>query len=112
MFAGSPPITSYGRRSPTQARRTAASSATSAPSGAMLPMLHQLPSGGQVLPASFGQEQQRDEAEPVACGGERQRVAEPDPRRRSTDRGRPDRTDPTPDVIAEALSCAAQLGRI
>jgi hypothetical protein len=69
-------------------------------------------SAGQVLPASLRQEQQGDEAEHVARGRQRQRVAQPDPRRRNADRGRPDRADPTPDVVAEPLARAAQLGRI
>src|SRR5215470_17222819 len=69
-------------------------------------------SAGQRLPAGLRQEQQRDEAETVAGGRQRERVTQPDVRRRDADRGRPERADPPADVVAEPLARAAQLGRV
>ena len=66
----------------------------------------------QFLAAGLRQEQEGDEAEAVARGRQRQSVAQSEARRGGTDRDRPDRADPSPDVVAEPLSRAAQLGRI
>ena len=53
-------------------------------------------SAGQRLAASLRQEQQGDEAKHVARGPQRQRVGQPEPRRRKADRGRPTAPIPRP----------------
>jgi len=52
--------------------------------------------------------------QPADCHIITQRISRRNPaaRRCNADRGWSDRTDPTPDVVAEPLSGAAQLGRI
>jgi hypothetical protein len=63
-----------------------------------------------VLPASLRQEQQRDEAEHVARGRQRQRVAQPDPRRCKVSSSRLGKIDGSRDEHERGLDYARRSG--